>query len=112
MEKTLVAVSGSSWLVGVDSGNQDQPVLYLFLYLGQPGHVLAYRVFPISGAGADDNEEFIALSCKNVLDGLVLFCFFCCQSGSQRKLRPDLVWSRKMCIRDSPEGGRCLYSDN
>ena len=76
MEQALVAVSSSSRLIGVDSGNQNQLVLYFFLHLGQTGHVLADRVLPISGAGADDNEKFIAFSCKHVLNSLVFFLLF------------------------------------
>ena len=91
----LVAVAGGAGLVGVDSGDEDEPVLHLFLYLCQTVHIITDRVLAVRGAGPHDHQELVAVSRKYVADLLVSLCFQCRQLRGQRELLLDLVRGRQ-----------------
>mgnify|MGYP007070330327 CR=1 FL=1 len=52
---SLVAVSGGAGFVGIDSGNEDQLVLYLIVDFGQTIYIVTDRVLVIGRTGADDH---------------------------------------------------------
>ena len=98
MDNALVALAGSSGLVGVNSGNQNQLVLYLFVYSGKPVDIIAYGIFVVRGAGSDNNQKFIALSGKDIPDFSIPFFLDFNESGRKRVLFPDFC-----------RGGQFLY---
>ena len=69
VEHALVACSGGPWLVGIDPGDDQQPVLHLLLDGYQPGNVIQHAVLPVCRAGPDDEGQAAVLAGE---DGLQL----------------------------------------
>ena len=75
MYDSLIALTGCSGLIGVYSGNQDQLVLYLFVYLCKTGHIFADSILIICGTGTDDHEKLVAFAGNDISDLTVSFFF-------------------------------------
>ena len=71
----LVAFAGSTGLIRIDPGDQDQLVLDLLIDSCQTIDVVTYGILVISGAGSDDHKEFIAFAGENITDLGVSFFF-------------------------------------
>jgi len=73
MYDPLVALTGGTGLIGVDPGDQDQLILYLFVDLCKTADIVADGIFIICGAGTDDYKKFIAFSGEYITDLLISF---------------------------------------
>lgn len=52
---TFIAFAGCSWLIGVDTRDNNQTVFDIFCNFGQAADVVADRFFAVSGTRSDDN---------------------------------------------------------
>ena len=68
MEHTLVAVARGTGLTGIDTGNDEDLILNLFLNLSESGNVVKNAVFVVRGAGTDDESELVGFACKDFFD--------------------------------------------
>ena len=68
VQQAFVALSGGPGLVGVDPGDQNEPVADLLLQSRQPGAVVQHRVLPVGGAGADEEHQPIRAAGENLCD--------------------------------------------
>ena len=73
MQHSLVADARSAGLVGVNAGNDDNLILHFFLQGTQAGNIVQHRVFPVGGAGADDQQQLVAFSRKDLADFFIVF---------------------------------------
>ena len=67
MGDTFIAFSCGTGFVGVNPGNDNEAVRYLFLYFAQAADIVADRIFIVSGTWADDYQKFIGCSGSFVL---------------------------------------------
>lgn len=72
---TFVAFTGSAGFVGVDSGDQDQLILHLFVNSCKAVYIIAYGILIVSRAGSDDHQKFITLTGEDISDLGVSFFF-------------------------------------
>ena len=68
MDNTFITFPGGPGFICINSGDEDKLVLYLFVYLGKAGDVVAYGLFIIGGTWADNHKEFIAFACEHIPD--------------------------------------------
>ena len=68
MDDTLIPLAGGAGLIGIDSGDQDQPVLHFFIYFCQPVDIIADGILVVRGAGTDNHQEFIAFAGNDIAD--------------------------------------------
>ena len=71
MKHALISLSRGSRLVGIDTGNDDDLILDLILYLAKTGNILQHRLAVICGARTDDQKEFIRFAFKYRTDLLI-----------------------------------------
>ena len=72
MQHTFIAFACGSWLIGIDSGNQDDLIRNLFFNSVQSGDILQNGLTVISRTRANYQNEFIRASIKDCLDILSL----------------------------------------
>lgn len=65
MEHALVAVTGGTRLVGVDTRYDNKTVFGLFLDIDQAAGVVQDRILVIGGTRSDDDQKFVAFSADN-----------------------------------------------
>ena len=92
----LVPDAGRAGLVGVDAGDDDDPVLDLILHLREPADIVADRVLVMGRAGADDQQKFVVLPGKDRLDLLVAFFLDDRQVHRKRHCLEDGLWLRDL----------------
>ena len=71
----LVTVTVGAGLIGVDSGYQHQPVLYLFLDPGQTADIVQHGCFIVRRTGSNDHQKLIGLAGNHIGD-IPVFLFF------------------------------------
>ena len=62
---SFVSFTGSTWFVCIDTWNDDQFVFGLLIDFGKSVDVIHNRFFLVSGAGSDDNKEFVGFPAQN-----------------------------------------------
>ena len=65
-DNSLIALSGSTGLVGINAGDQDQLVLHLFVDFGEPAYIVTDSRFVVSRTGADNDQKFIAFAGEHI----------------------------------------------
>ena len=108
VQEALVAVAGGPGLVGVDTGDQDQTVIDFLLQLRQTLAVIHHGVFPVGGAGADDQHHLVALAGENVGDLLVTGGLHGGQLGGQGVALLDLHGDGELSLEVHISHGRNL----
>ena len=68
MDDAFVAFAGGAGFVGINPGNEDQPVRNFFVDFGQAADIVADSVFIVRGAGSDDDQEAVAFPGNYVPD--------------------------------------------
>ena len=68
VEHTLVAVARGTGLTGVDTGNDHDLVLNLFLNVSESGNVVENAILVVCGAGSDDEKELVGFTAEDLLD--------------------------------------------
>ena len=109
VQQALVAVAGGAGLVGVDTGDQDQTVFHLLLQARQSLAVIHHRIFPVCGAGADDQHHLVALAGENVGDLLVTGGLDGGQLGGQGIPFLDLHGDGELSLEVHISHGRNLF---
>ena len=94
MDNALVAFACGAGLVGIDSRNQDQLILYLFVDTRQTVHIIADGVLVVGGAGPDDDKEFIAFSGKHITDFSIPRFLYACKLLGKREHFTNFCGSR------------------
>ena len=107
MEHALVAVTGGTWLVGVDTRYDNKAVFGFFLDIDQAAGVVQDRILVIGGTRSDDDEKFIAFSADNLLNFFITFSLVGNELRRKRELFLDLCRSRQFvyefeCHSSSP----------
>ena len=69
----LVAFACGTWLVGVDTWNNDQLVLYILLNRSQAADIVTYRVSIVCGTRSDDDKKTVIFSANDIADLLISF---------------------------------------
>ena len=90
MQQPFVTVSCGPGLIGIDTGNDEDMILYFLLDRGQTVHVIQNAVFVIRGAGADDQKDLVAAAGKDIQDLPVPFFLDPAHIGGGRELLLDL----------------------
>ena len=65
-DNSLIALSGSTGLIGINAGDQDQLVLHLFVDFGEPAYIVTDSRFVVSRTGADNDQKFIAFAGEHI----------------------------------------------
>ena len=68
MKHPFVACTAGARLVGVNTGNDQQTVFDLLVHAGQAVHVFHHGVLPVRGARADQQQQTVILSRKDIGD--------------------------------------------
>ena len=68
VQQPHIALTGGAGLAGIDPGDNDDLILYLFLYLCKAADVIEDGVLPVRGAGTDDKDKLIGAGLKNSFD--------------------------------------------
>ena len=68
VEHALVAYTLGAGLVGIHPGHDEQLLIDLMVHFREAGHVFQHSVFPVRGAGADDQEQTGILSRQYIGD--------------------------------------------
>ena len=71
VQHSLIALAGGAGLVGVNAGNQNQPVGDLLADFGQPGNVFAHGVLVVGGAGPHNHQKPVGFPGEYGADFLV-----------------------------------------
>ena len=71
MEHSLISLTGSSRLVGINSRDNDNFILNLILNASKAGNVIEHRLVIIRRTGSDYKQKLIALTLENRLNLLV-----------------------------------------
>ena len=95
VKHTLVAVSCGTGFTCVDTGNDEDLVLYFLLNIAESGDVIKNAVFAVCGAGTDDENEFVGFTCEYLFDFFVAFRLDCFKIGGDGVLFFDLLRNRK-----------------
>ena len=95
VQQAFVAGALGARLIGVDARNDDELVLDLFGGLGQPVHVLKYRVLAVGRARADDEHLACVLAGKDFGDLGVECLLFGGKLGRKRHFLADLHGDRQ-----------------
>ena len=66
MDHSFISFSDRSGFIGIDTRNNENPVLYLFLHPRQTVHILQYRILVIRGTRTNKKKKLIAFSGKNI----------------------------------------------
>ena len=96
MEHALVAVTGGTRFVGVDTRYDNQAVFGLFLNVDQAAGVIQYCVLIICGTRSDEYQELITFSADDLFYFLITFCFACYELRRKRELFFDLCRGRQL----------------
>ena len=96
MEHALVAVTGGTRFVGVDTRYDNQAVFGLFLNVDQAAGVIQYCVLIICGTRSDEYQELITFSADDLFYFLITFCFACYELCWKRELFFDLCRGRQL----------------
>lgn len=88
MEHALVAVTGGTWLVGVDTRYDNKAVFGFFLDIDQAVGVVQDCILVIGGTRSDDDEKFIAFSADNLFNLLITFSLVGNELRRKRELIP------------------------
>ena len=64
VEHSLVSIAGRTGLVRIYSRNDNYFVLYFILNEAEARDIINNRIFSVSGAGSDDEQEFIRFAGK------------------------------------------------
>lgn len=75
MDKALITFSGSTGLVGIDTGNQDTLVRYFIVDCRKAVYVVADGIFIVGAARTDDQEKLIAFPRNNFFYFRISFFF-------------------------------------
>ena len=84
VEHTFVALSCGTGLSGIDAGDNEDLVFYLFLNCGKAGDVVHYRVLSVGGAGTYYQNESLVLSSEYCFHFLVTLCLCLCDAFRER----------------------------
>ena len=66
VQHAFVPYTLGAGLVGIDPGNDQEFFLYLLIQFRQAVHVFQHGVFPVRGAGPDDQQQAGILSRQHV----------------------------------------------
>ena len=91
MEHAFVAFAGGAGLIGIDAGDDNDLICYLFLYTGQAVGIIADGIFIIRRAGTDDQEELVAFSGEHFGNFLIPLFLNLRQFQGEGVLFPDLT---------------------
>ena len=109
MEKSLVAFTGRSRFICINTRDQKKTVAYLVLNFCQSSHIITHRILIICRAGSDDHQKTIGLSCKYIFDLLISLCFYASDLFCDRILKANLLRSRKFCHKFKAHNHSPLY---
>ncbi len=62
MDHSLVSFTGRTWFICVNTWNDQNFVLDLFLHFAQTKKIITYSIFVIGRTWSDDCEEFIGFA--------------------------------------------------
>ena len=96
MYHSLIALTGGSGLIGVDSWDNKYLVLYLILNLCKAVNVIKNAVLSVGRAGTDDKQELIRLACKNISDLGISFSLDFLYFFGDRELLLDILRDRQL----------------
>ena len=96
MEHALVAVTGGTRFVGVDTRYNDKTVFGLFLNIDQAAGVIQNCVFVICGTRSDEYQELITFSADDFFYFFITFCFASYELRRKRELLFDLCRGRQL----------------
>ena len=68
MNDSLVALSCSTWFIGIDTRDDQNLVRNLILYLGKTIYIIADRIFVICRTWSDDDQKLIGFPGKDLFD--------------------------------------------
>ena len=79
---TLVPITIGAGVVGINTRDDYQTILDLFLHARQPTDVVTDSLFIVGGARTDHNQEFVRLAGDDILYSLIfllldLLCMLC-----------------------------------
>ena len=96
MDDALIALPGSPGFIGINSGNQNQLVLYFFIYFRQPADVIADGIFIVCRAGADNDEKLTASTGDHSSDFGISLPLDFRETRGKRMLLSDLLRGGQM----------------
>jgi len=96
MYHSLIALTGGSGLIGINSGDNKYLVLYLILNLCKAVNVIKNAVLSVGRAGTDDKQELIRLACKNISDLGISFSLDLLYFFGDRELLLDILRDRQL----------------
>ena len=75
MNHTFVSFTCSTWLIGINSWNDQNFVCNFILHFTQTKKIITNSIFVIGRTWTDDCKKFIRFACKDITDLLISFCF-------------------------------------
>ena len=110
MHDPLIAFSGGPGLVGIDSGNQNQLVLYFIVYPCKTVHIVTYGIFIVRRAGSDDYQKTLVSSGEDFSDLGIAFPFYLGKTRRQGEFFLDFFRGGQFLYKLKTHGGIILSS--
>ncbi len=73
---SFVTLAGSSWFVCINSWNNQNFFLLLFLHFCKAGNIFTDRIFMVSRTWPDNQQKFVRFTCNNCADLCIANFFF------------------------------------
>ena len=96
VQHSFVSDAFCARLVRIDPRNDEDFVFHLLLHTGKSCHVLQNSIFPVRGAGTDNQQKPFVLPCKDIFDFLIPFLFKLFNALGKRVLVLQLLRNRKL----------------
>ena len=109
MNHSLVSFTGSTWLVGINTWNDDAFIFNLLLDRNQTVQVIHDSRLIICGTRSDDYEKSVVCASDHVADLFISLCFFCCIFRGKRIHGFDLLGDRQLFIECESHGNLLCY---
>ena len=99
MNHSLVSFTGSTWLVGINTWNDDAFIFNLLLDRNQTVQVIHDSRLIICGTRSDDYEKSVVCASDHVADLFISLCFFCCTSLGKRVHSLDFLRDWQLFVK-------------